>query len=96
MFWLCFVRASYSNRSVTSNGSTLGARLERLIPVAICRAAPIEVKPVNGKSVDAKLDMKYSAIVSAFGAVLAVGESLLPAPVSRFHRCWLPVAYSDS
>ncbi len=40
--------------------------------MAICSAAPIEVNPVNGKSAEARLDMKYSEIVSAFGAVLAV------------------------
>ena len=70
----------------------LGARLERLIPDASCRAAPIEVKPVNGNSEEAKLWMNHSVIVFVFGFVLAVVDSLLPALVFRFHRCRLPVA----
>ncbi len=70
--------------------------MERLSPVARCRAAPIEVKPVNGNSEDARLCMNHSAVVSVFGVELAVGDSLLPALGFRFHRCRLPVAYSDS
>ncbi len=73
----------------------LGARLERLIPVARCRAAPIEVKPVNGNSEEARLCMNHSAVVS-LGVVLAVVDLLLPALGFLFHRCRLPVVYSDS
>ena len=33
-FWLCFFLASYSISSVISTGCTLGARFQRLLPVA--------------------------------------------------------------
>ena len=74
----------------------LGARLERLSPVARCRAAPIEVKPVNGNSEEARFCRNHSAAVPVLGVVLAVGDSSLPVPVFRLHRCRLPVAYPDS
>ena len=50
----------------------LGAGLERLSPVARCRAAPIEVKPVNGNSEEARFCRTHSAAVSVLGVVLAV------------------------
>ena len=56
----------------------------------------MEVKPVNGNSEEARFCRNHSAAVSVFGVALAVGESLVPDPVFRLHRCLLPVAYSDS
>ncbi len=79
-----------------SNGYMLGSRLERLIPVARCSAAPIEVIAGNGNSEEARFCMNHLAAVSVLGVVLAVGDPLLPALVFRFHRCRLPVVYSDS
>ena len=66
--------------------------MERLIPEASCRAAPIEVKPVNGNSEEARLLMNHSAVVFVLGFVLVVVDSLLPALGFRFHRSRLPVA----
>ena len=79
-----------------STGCTLGARFQRLIPVARCSAAPSVVIAVIGNGDVARFRRNHSVVVSFLVVVLAPGDPSLRVLESRFQRHLLPVAYSDS